>query len=135
MKYSIDYQGIQKTFKFVQEDQIEHAKLNLQHNTGIRFKMLPFTVKESSAVQEFTGVVGEFSRLMLQCKKEKNLVITDVIEEAIQEVNPAPLYKSTLREILKELFIVRNEGGVEDLYIYPNAILIEDRFHVNKYVT
>lgn len=108
-KLNINFEEIRTNFKF--KDEPVQGKVGLTHNTGVKYKLLPYVANETTLVSEFSGVVGAFSRII--CDKQLNEIfnVEDFIEEVAEQVADfeGDMSKEYFKDIIKTMFIDNGE--------------------------
>lgn len=101
MEYTIiDYDQIQKTFRFKEEE--NKANLRLKHRPGTKFKILPYTTKNNK-IENFWGVTGAFSR-EITSKKKSSFDKQSIFEKVLSIVSNKDKNSNTLLNVLDEIF-------------------------------
>ena len=107
--FKIDLNGIRETFKF--------SNSGLINKQGVNYKLLPYAANEKSLVEEFSGVVGAFSRIIsnkeLRDKFEVEIFINDVADRIGDYQDD--LSKEYFKDIVKTMFI--DNGNLVDFDI------------------
>lgn len=107
--FKIDLNGIRETFKF--------SNSGLINKQGVNYKLLPYAANEKSLVEEFSGVVGAFSRIIsnkeLRDKFEVEIFINDVADRIGEYQDD--LSKEYFKDIVKTMFI--DNGNLVDFDI------------------
>lgn len=108
-KFNINLDEIRTNFKFV--DEPIQGELGLIHNTGLKYKLLPYVANEKTLVSEFSGVVGAFSRII--CDKELNekFNVETFIQEVAEQITDfeGDMSKEYFKDIIKTMFIDNGE--------------------------
>lgn len=114
MSIRLDFDEIERYFKFT--DQESAGKFRLKHNTGKKVKLLPYNTTEKVATEDlkqFSGILGEFSRLLLNQKINEDFNAENVVEDIILKVHfEHEMDKSWFIDIVKELFLHTSEVDV-----------------------
>ncbi|MCY8101185.1 DNA phosphorothioation-dependent restriction protein DptG [Bacillus haynesii] len=99
MEYRIiDYEQLAKTFNFKQN---EDKKIHLQHTSGNKCKLFPYTTKKNE-INSFSGVIGEFSRTVTGKKNidlDKQQLMDKIISHVVSHGN-----QDVLQSVIDELF-------------------------------
>ncbi|MGQ3380774.1 DNA phosphorothioation-dependent restriction protein DptG [Priestia endophytica] len=101
MEYTIlDYDQIQKTFRFKEDENKANARLT--HRPGTKFKILPYTTKNNK-IESFWGITGAFSR-EITSKKKISFDKHSVFEKVLSIVSNKEKNSNTLLNVLDEIF-------------------------------
>lgn len=95
------------------------GKIPFKHESNVLFKDLPFIVKDKFVTTDFTGVVGEYVRI-LTGKKLKTDIVRDEILEKIKEYIPQEANEYQLTQIIKQIYF--NEHG--ELILFSNQAML-----------
>ncbi|MCP3742482.1 DNA phosphorothioation-dependent restriction protein DptG [Rossellomorea sp. BNER] len=101
----LDYELIKKTFKFVEKD--SEPTLRLQHTSGKKYKILPFTASNNE-IESFRGVSGAFSRAITS-KKKSNFDKESVFNKVRTIVSMNNTSSTSLLNIIDEVFFDEND--------------------------
>lgn len=94
-------------------------KIPFKHESNILFKDLPFIVKDKLVTTDFTGVVGEYVRI-LTGNKLKTEIVRDEILEGIKEHISGEAEAYQLSQIIKQVYF--NELG--ELVLFSNRAML-----------
>lgn len=99
VNYKLDLEAIKNTFKFKDK--------GLIHNTCSKFKLLPYVTNENNLVEDFSGVVGAFSRIISDKKLSRNFETEIFLEEVIDQIGEfeGNNSKEVFKDIVKSIFI------------------------------
>ena len=98
-KYNIDLKSIDSNFRF---------NLNaINHKTGNKFKLLPYTVKDEKAILDFEGVVGSFSRIISNKELKGDFNPDTFIDDVADEIAEFEGLDSrdVFKDIIRTMFI------------------------------
>jgi DNA phosphorothioation-dependent restriction protein DptG len=103
-QYKLQFEDIKTSFNFKEDG-------GLIHRPGKRIKLLPYTANDKEVVTDFTGVVGEFSRMIcvkdLKEEVNPNQLIEDVVEEIgeFEGINS----KEAFKDLIRSMFIDKDK--------------------------
>mgnify|MGYP004520896557 CR=1 FL=1 len=99
--FKIDLEAIKSTFKFTEN------KNKVRHNTGNKYKLLPYTTKDENAVVEFSGVVGAFSRNICNKQLKEEFKVDLFIEDVADQIAyyPDETGRVNFKNIVRTMFI------------------------------
>ena len=99
INYNLDLEAIKNTFKFNDS--------GLSHKHGYKFKLLPYVANETNLVEDFSGVVGAFSRIISDKKLSKNFEEKIFLEEVLDQIGEfeGDNSKEAFKDIIKSIFI------------------------------
>lgn len=97
--YKIDLKEFKNGFKFTEK--------GLTHKQGSRYKLLPYAANEKTLVDDFSGVLGSFSRLISNKQIEGTFNYDEFIEEVAEQVGDyeGNLSEETFKDIIRTMFI------------------------------
>lgn len=97
--YKINLEEFEKGFKFTEN--------GLTHKQCSRYKLLPFSANEKTLVDDFSGVIGSFSRFISNKKIKGAFDCTEFIEEVVEKVGDYEgiLSKEIFKDIIRTMFI------------------------------
>ncbi|MGM8303507.1 DNA phosphorothioation-dependent restriction protein DptG [Clostridium perfringens] len=97
--YKIDLKEFKDGFKFTEK--------GLTHKQGSRYKLLPYAANEKTLVDDFSGVLGSFSRLISNKQIEGTFNYDEFIEEVAEQVGDyeGNLSEETFKDIIRTMFI------------------------------
>ena len=103
--FSIDLEGIKETFKF--KEVVKDRELGLGHRQGVNCKILPYAANEKTLVDEFSGVVGAFSRLISDKKINGEFEVESFIEEVADQIGEyeGDMSRESFKNIVRTMFI------------------------------
>lgn len=114
-EFKINVEEIKANLKFAPKP--IQGNVGLTHNTGAKYKLLPYVANEKNLVSEFSGVVGAFSRIV--CDKELNEKFDTeaFIEEVADQIAKfeGNMSKEYFKDIIKTMFI--DDGELVDFDI------------------
>lgn len=106
MEYTIiDYNQIEKTFRFKEEE--HKTNLRLQHRPGTKYKILPYTTKNNK-IESFWGVTGAFSR-EITAKKTGDFDKQSIFEKVLSIVSNTSKNSGLLLSVIGEIFFDEND--------------------------
>ena len=99
INYSIDLDGIKDTFKFTEN--------GLTNKQGVKFKLLPYSISDKNPVLEFSGVIGEFSRLISDKELSSDFNVENFLEEVSDQIGEyeGDTSKEVFKDIIRSMFI------------------------------
>lgn len=110
---------IEKRYEFTEKGGIK----SLRHKPGLRISILPyntnFATKHIDAVNDFTSIIGGFSRFISGKKLNPKFNDHDLIENVTSRVDMQDGTRTAFKRIIKELFY--NESG--EIQIFHPIIL------------
>lgn len=97
--YKIDLEEFKNGFKFTEK--------GLTHKQGSRYKLLPYAANEKTLVDDFSGVLGSFSRLISNKEIEGTFNYDEFIEEVAEQIGDyeGNLSRETFKDIIRTMFI------------------------------
>ena len=103
IQYKIDMDAIKKNYR------MNNGGIN--HNSGNKFKLLPYITDESKQMTEFNGVIGNFSRMICDKELKNEFNINEFIENVVDGVAEfeGTTSKETFKNIVKTMFIDKEE--------------------------
>lgn len=109
--FNIDLDGIKETFK------ISEDKKGLTHKQGNRYKLLPYVANEKTLVNEFSGVVGAFSRIISNKELKGEFEVDLFIEEVADQIGEyeGDMSRESFKNIVRSMFI--ENGNLVDFDI------------------
>lgn len=109
--FNIDLDGIKETFK------ISEDKKGLTHKQGNRYKLLPYVANEKNLVNEFSGVVGAFSRIISNKELKGKFEVDLFIEEVADQIGEyeGDMSRESFKDIVRSMFI--QNGNLVDFDI------------------
>lgn len=98
-QYKIDIDEIKKNYR------MNNGGIN--HKSGNKFKLLPYTTSEDKQMIEFNGVVGNFSRMICDKELKNEFNTNEFIENVVDEVGEfeGATSKEAFKNIVKTMFI------------------------------
>lgn len=102
-QYKIDIEEIKKNYR------MNNGGIN--HKSGNKFKLLPYITDESKQMTEFSGVIGNFSRILCNKELKKEFNIDEFIENVADEIGEfeGTTSKETFKNIVKTMFIDKDD--------------------------
>ncbi|MBE6023496.1 MAG: DNA phosphorothioation-dependent restriction protein DptG [Cellulosilyticum sp.] len=97
----------------------KEGKIPFKHESNALFKDLPFVVKDKFVTTEFTGVVGEYVRI-LTGKKLKTEIVRDEILDGIKEHISGKEEAYQLRQIIKQVYF----NDQKELVLFSNRAML-----------
>ncbi|WP_283676947.1 DNA phosphorothioation-dependent restriction protein DptG [Clostridium perfringens] len=97
--YKIDLKEFKKAFNFTEK--------GLTHKQGSNCKLLPYVTDDEKVVNDFSGVIGEFSRLISDKEVESIFNCEEFIDQVIKQIDEykGDLSKQIFRDIIKNMFV------------------------------
>ena len=113
--FNIDLEGIKETFKF--KPVVKERELGLGHKQGVNYKLLPYVANEKTLVDEFSGVVGAFSRLISNKDIDGEFEVEAFIEEVADQIGEyeGDMSRESFKNIVRTMFI--DNGNLVDFDI------------------
>ena len=107
--FKIDLNGIRETFKF--------SDSGLINKQGVNYKLLPYAANEKALVEEFSGVVGAFSRIISNKELKDKFEVENFINDVADRIGDYQddLSKEYFKDIVKTMFI--DNGNLVDFDI------------------
>lgn len=98
--YKIDLEEFKLGFKFTEEGRLTHKQ-------GARYKLLPYVANEKNLVDDFTGVLGSFSRFISNKEIKEVYDYEEFIEEIAEQVGEyeGNLSREIFKDIIRTIFI------------------------------
>lgn len=94
-------------------------KIPFKHESNILFKDLPFIVKDKFVTTDFTGVVGEYARILTGKKLKAEIVRDEILDRIKEHINgEAEAYQ--LRQIIKQVYF----NDQEELVLFSNRAML-----------
>lgn len=118
--YKIDEQIFEKNF--IQTSAKDQTK-KFTHASNDKFKDLPFfanTSKEKEIVKDFSGVMGEYVRLLLKKKLSENVDLKTLIDNIMEKISCEDEERYKLERIIRKLYFDENE----ELYLFSNQAML-----------
>ena len=108
--FNIDLDSIKETF-------ITKDKKSLTHKQGNRYKLLPYVANEKTLVNEFSGVVGAFSRIISNKELKGEFEVDLFIEEVADQIGEyeGDMIRESFKDIVRSMFI--ENGNLVDFDI------------------
>ncbi len=106
MEYRLDIEEIKKDFVFKESTD---SKFRLQHNSGKKFKLLPYTTKKSDDNSiNLEGVAGDFSSLISGKNYKMDFNMNSLCKLIIDRVEVSECDIEILKNILTEVLFNKN---------------------------
>lgn len=133
-QYKINLEAIEKDFRIAK---------GLTHSQGNRFKLLPYKANEKRLVDDFTGVVGAFSRNISNKELKGEFNSQQLIEEVSEKIGEyeGSNSKEVFKDIVSSLFIeneklvnfdirtinyISSTSGEEDIANFMYSLFFDD---------
>lgn len=102
-QYKIDIDEIKKNYR------MNNGGIN--HKSGNKFKLLPYTTSEDKQMTEFNGVIGTFSRIICDKELKNEFNTNEFIENVVDEIGEfeGATSKETFKNIVKTMFVDKED--------------------------
>lgn len=109
--FELNIEEIKNTFKFGEN------KNGVTHNTGNKYKLLPYVANEKTLINEFSGVVGAFSRIISNKELKGEFEVDMFIEEIADQIGEyeGDMSRESFKNIVRTMFI--DNGNLVDFDI------------------
>ncbi len=133
MMYKIDLKEVMDNYKFTDAEKTTKKINSLQHNTGNKISVLPYTTQYKARfrdqIVDFKNCIGEFSRGISNKKESKENINEEFIDKVIEKVVIDGKDKSVFKNIIKELFFDQEENLV---FFHPKVMNYVEAKNSNK---
>lgn len=90
-----------------------------KHASNTHFKDLPFVVKDKFIVKDFSGVIGEYVRIVLGKKLKEDINQEEILKRAIEHAPCGEKEQYALKQIIKHTYFTE-EGN---MHVFSNKAL------------
>ncbi|MCM1988834.1 DNA phosphorothioation-dependent restriction protein DptG [Oceanirhabdus seepicola] len=123
MMYKIDLKDVRNSYKFVEAEDNTKKINSLQHNTGNKISILPYTTQYKARFKDqiinFKNCIGQFSRGISNKKEIKEAINDEFTDKIIAKIEIDEKDKSVFKNIIKELFFDKEDNLV---FFHPKVM-------------